>query len=260
MTSSVDTAAKPGHKSARWHSVKAGDPQALTQARMLTLNIVQWLARIANSYVADRAPEERVALEFRAADGAFVTKTFDGKVALAMRLPSLELQFLENGRPAPHILDPEEHSPAEVEAWLLVELLHRNVDRTMFSKKLPYSIPDLMSGDAEDYSPLACSQGLADLAAWFLNAAAVLEAAASASGVGKASIVCGPQTLNLTCASRATEFGFSPGNGEMSEPYFYTRGVNATPGSKPLALTASKLLLQADPAAAALAFLTRAAN
>ena len=58
-----------------------------------------------------------------------------------MRLPTLEMQFHEHGKPVPHILDPEEHSPAEVEAWMLVELLHRGVDREKFSKTLPYSNP-----------------------------------------------------------------------------------------------------------------------
>ena len=178
MTSSADTAAKFGADPARWRSVEASDPQALEKARVETINIVQWLARIANSYVTARAPDDRVLLAFRAADAAFVTKTFDDGLSLEMRLPSLEMQFLENGRAAPHILDPEEHSPAEVEAWLLVELLHRGVDRSKFTKQLPYSIPNLMTGDAEDYSPQSCRKGLTELMAWFQNAAAILEAAA----------------------------------------------------------------------------------
>ena len=61
---------------AQWHSVGTGDPQTLAKAQTETINIVQWLARIANSYVVGHAPEDRVLLEFRAADAAFVTKTF----------------------------------------------------------------------------------------------------------------------------------------------------------------------------------------
>ncbi len=134
---------------------------ALTRARRRgTLNLVQWLSRIANSYVRDGAPEAVSELEFRAADAAFVTKQFDKGIALEIRLPGLELQFLENGKPMPHVFDPEEHSPAEVEAWLLVELLHRGIDREKFSKELPYAIAGLMSGDAEDYSPQLCRPGL----------------------------------------------------------------------------------------------------
>ena len=266
MTSSADMAAKSVINPTRWRFVATGDPQALAKARVETINIVQWLARIANSYVTARARDERVLLVFRAADAAFVTKTFDDGLSLEMRLPSLEMQFLENGRAAPHILDPEEHSPAEVEAWLLVELLHRGVDRTKFMKKLPYSIPNLMAGDAEDYSPQSCWKGLTELVAWFQNAAVVLDAAARASIAAKVAIVCSPQTLELSCimdsGSKPAGFGFSPGDGQSPEPYFYrnTSARNSSTGSgKRSILTASQLLAENDPATVAITFM-RAAN
>jgi hypothetical protein len=170
MTSSAETQAMWAAHAPRWQVIEAGDREVLVRARNEAINLVQWLARIANSFSAGATPEERILLEFRSTDAAFVTKPFDRDMAVEMRLPSLEMQFLEGGRPVPHIFDPEEHSPAEVEAWLLVELLHRGLDRTKFSKNLPYSVPGLMTGDAEDHSPQACRQGLTQLAAWFRNA------------------------------------------------------------------------------------------
>ena len=264
MTSLADTAAKAVIDPEQWRLAGTGDPEALAKARTGALNIVQWLARIANSYVVGRAPDDRALLGFRAADAAFVTKKFDTGLSLEMRLPTLEMQFLENGRPAPHILDPEEHSPAEVEAWLLVELLHRGVDRTKFTKKLPYTIPNLMSGDAEDYSPQSCRDGLTGLMAWFQNAATILEAVGRAAG--KVSVVCWPQTLELSCftdsGSKPAGFGFSPGDGQCPEPYFYrnTAVRNGPAGSgKRSILKASELLAKNDPAEAAIAFLQAAA-
>jgi hypothetical protein len=249
---------------APWRFAAMGDPQALAKARAAAINVVQWLARIANSYVTARPPDERVLLIFRAADAAFATKTFGDGLSLEMRLPSLEMQFLENGRPAPHILDPEEHSPAEVEAWLLVELLHRGVDRTKFTKQLSYSIPNLMSGDAENYSPQSCRRGLVELRAWFQNAAVILEAAAPAGTPG---IVCRPQTLELSCAmeadSKPANFGFSPGDGRCPEPYFYRNASakeKSTGGSKRSILTASQLLADDDPADIAITFIRAAAG
>jgi hypothetical protein len=266
MTSSADSAAKPVIDPARWHSMATGDPQALAKARTEVINIVQWLARIANSYVTARTPEDRVLLEFRGADAAFFTKTFNNGLSLEMRLPALEMQFLENGRPAPHILDPEEHSPAEVEAWLLVELLHRGVDRTKFTKRLPYNVPGLMTGDAEDYSPQSCQEALTRLMAWFQHAAMILDVTAHVFIAGKVGIVCWPQTLELSCVmdsgSKPAGFGFSPGDEQCPEPFFY-RGVRApngsTASSKRSILTASKLLAEGDPAAAAIAFMRAAA-
>ena len=210
MTSSANAKVRPVTAAPVWEEIPGGDQKEFALARMEALNLAQWLARIANSYVSRKMPEERVTLEFRSANPAFVTQTFEDHVTLEMRLANLEMQFSEHGRPVPHIFDPEEHSPAKVEAWLLVELLHRGIDRSKFSKKLPYTIPDLMSGDAEDHSPQACLGGLTQLEVWFRNAASVLSSASRGS-----KILVLPQTLTLACASNGepeTGFGFSIGD------------------------------------------------
>jgi len=234
------------------------DPAELTRARTEAINLVQWLARIANSYVSDGPLEQRTDLEFRVTDAAFVTKRFGADLALEMRLPGLELQFLENGKPMPHIFDPEEHSPTEVEAWLLVELLHRSVDRDKFSKTLPYEIVGLMMGDAVDHSPLSCRQGLRQLTAWFQGAAVLLEAAARAAGGKTVGVLCAPQTLTLRCASepagKQNDLHFSSGDAQSPEPYFYADCAATNGGVRNLRrpiLKGSTLLAQSDPAAAA---------
>jgi len=256
MTSSAETAAP-----ARWQSVGPLDVEALAKARMQTINLVQWLARIANSYVAAGGAEERVLLAFRPADAAFFTKPFAGNLSLELRLPTLEMQFHESGKAVPHIFNPEERSPAEAEAWLLVELLHRGVDRAKFSKKLPYNVPGLMSGDAEDYSPQSCQPALMQLQAWLANAATVLDATARASGADTVDIVCWPQTLTLSAmsngGSRRADYGFTPGDAQVPEPYFYrNRSAAKEKAPSKAKLTAPKLLAENDPAAAAVAFMT----
>ena len=163
-----------------------------------------------------------------------MTRQFADGVALEMRLPDLHLQFLHNGKAVPHVFDPQERSPAEAEAWILVELLHRGIDREKFSKKLPYTIPGLLTGDAEDYAPQDCRKGLIQLTDWFGKAAAVLEAAARARSLDKAEVICLPQTLDLVLAplsgASSIPLGFSPGDTENPEPYFYTGGA-ANPAS-----------------------------
>ncbi len=216
----------------------------MARAQREALNIVQWVARIANSYVRQEAGE-RTSLEFRSSNAAFVTKTFENNKAIEMRLPTLELQFLEDDKPVPHIFDPEEHSPAETEAWILVELLHRGLDRDRFSKALPYSVPGLMTGDADDYSPQSCKEGLAHLTACYRNAATAL---AAASIGGAKTIVSSSQTLNLIRSG----IGFSPGDDKLGEPYFYRGANNAGNFST---LRASQLASERDPLAAAIAFL-----
>jgi len=258
MTSSADA---PGDASTpRWQTRAPCDLSELAQARVEAINLVQWLARIANSYVGEVAPERRTRLEFVPARAAIITAQFAGSLALELRLPSLEMQFLDNGQRVPHVFDPEEHSPAEAEAWILVELLHRGLDRERFSKRLPYTIPGLMSGDAEDYSPQLCRQGLVQLTALFRDAAAVLGAAAAAAGRDAIPIACLPQTLNLTTASvdrgaNLGDYAFSPGDAENPEPYFYVNGGSnngSASAARRVLLEASTLFAESDPIAAAL--------
>lgn len=247
MTSSPDHSPAP-----KWRTRTIGDVSELAQARAEATNLVQWLARIDNSYVSADTPARRPHLEFRVDDAAVVTGEFDKAVALELRLPTLELQFLEHGRPVPHVFDPQEHSPAELEAWILVELLHRGIDRDKFSKALPYTIPGLLSGDAEDYLPQLCKQGLIALASLMQDAAAVLNCIYQNGGT---SIACFPENLNLVSnpasAAEKDTFAFSPGDAASPEPYFYLR--DGSRGNRNgLTIKASTLMTEPGPMAAAL--------
>lgn len=241
MTSSVELAARQTFPA--WPASQP-DRDMFAKARYLTLNLAQWLARIGNSYVAGDRSEDRVLLSF--SRGIFATKTFDREFALELRLPSLEMQFQERGKPVPHILNPEEHSPAETEAWILVELLHRGIERDKFSKSLPYVIENLMSGDAEDYSPEACAAGLALLDAWFCTAASVL----SADG----RVTCRPESLILIAGTDGdgNTAGFSPGDPQHDEPYFFSDS-----GGNRRHLTASQLAKEKNPVAVIAEFIGR---
>lgn len=252
MTSSANAKVKPAMAVPVWEDIPDCDEKQFALARTETLNLAQWLARIANSYVISKLPDRRVILEFRAANPAFVTQIFEGDVALELRLANLEMQFSENGRLVPHIFDPEEHSPAKVEAWLLVELLHRGIERSRFSKKLPYTIPDLMSGDADDHSPQACQEGLARLEVWYRNASSVL---ASVSHESKTLVF--PQTLVLaypTNGNPETKCGFSIGD-ENAEPHFFVKKAD---GKKLERLSASQLAKENHPGLAAAQFVAGA--
>ena len=227
----------------------------LERAHKEALNVVQWLARMACSYVTTGDPERRVDLDYRAAEAALTTKTFAEDMALEMRFPDLHLQFLHNGKPAPHVFDPQERSPAEAEAWILVELLHRGIDREKFSKELPYSIPNLLTGDAEDYAPQACRSGLTQLAGWFDKAASVLREAVRSRGTDRPVIICLPRTLDLAVAppvgAKLPPLGFSIGDTEHPEPYFYAAGPANSPNIERRIVSGRKLLAASDIAEAA---------
>jgi hypothetical protein len=123
-----------------------------------------------------------IALQWDDARSAFVTDEFRDGLKMELKLPELTLQFLENGEPVKHALQMEGRSPAQVEAWVLVELLHRGLDRGRFSKDLPYDIPRAMAGDNVEYSPDFREGELKTMLGWFTAATDLLKRLAQQNG------------------------------------------------------------------------------
>lgn len=226
-----------------WHRVEKVDPSKFGAARRQAHSAVQWLARIARSYGPEDPDQNNPALLWHRGHKAIVTQELTGKLGMELQLPQLVMHFTEGGEPVRHDFETEGHSPAHVEAWILVELLHRGIDRDRFSKALPYDVSDLMTGDAVEFSPETCEAELGALSAWYENAAAVLGEAAreeSEDGGSATKLRLWPQDLSLelllplkgveTVEARAVRVGFSPGGARASEPYFYVARKEAGEG------------------------------
>lgn len=245
-----------------WSVAADIDPKSLGEARHQTQNVVHWMARLSNSYLSPEPELRHVWMRYDAGRRAIVTRPFVGGVSIELRLPALELQFRENDHPVPHILHVEGHSPAKIEAWVLVELLHRGIDRTQFSKSLPYHASNLMSGDHTEFSPEACARELDALSRWLGNAQAVLgplrqELAADGAVAAAESdaLLCWPEQLHFgllaarepggAAAAQALRVGLSAGDERYDEPYFFVAVQNggeigmAHPGA---VLTASRII------------------
>lgn len=218
-----------------WEPVEQISPSRAAEARRHAHNAVHWLARAAHSYLDPEADNRHVELLWSADDAAIVTKTFAEKLTVQLRLDALELQFCENGEPVPHALSFEERTPAHVEAWFLVELLHRDVDRDRFSKDLPYAAKDLMLGDHEDHEVEAYAAELSALHGWFRNGAALalaLRGELAKEGLALAPgdpLTVWPQNFQLGFSCRAFDdkdapalrVGLSAGDALRAEPFFF---------------------------------------
>lgn len=239
-----------------WHPVGEVDPRGLGEARLQAHNVVQWLARMVHSYCPREPGEGHLRLLWLSDRQAVVTREVRPGLVLELRFPRLSMVFVENGRPVPHEIDIRERSPAQVEAWFLVELLHRGLDRDRFSKVLPYEIAGLMTGDAADYLEVPCEAELDELAAWLGNAGAIFgDLVRDSGGASPGAVECWPQNLHMTArlgegngvARREGEIrvGFAPGDARDPEPYFYvTTEREWTRGERPpgAVLPASEIL------------------
>lgn len=234
----------------------AGAPDKRSEARLQLHSMLQWLARLANSYIEADPAGRHLTLLWDGDRHAFVTRTFNGDLAVELRLPPLEMQFREKDVLSPHVLYVDGRSPAEVEAWVLVELLHRGVDRARFSKQLPYGSAKLMHGDAKQFSPESHEAELAELATWLDTAAGVLRRVASnRAAAGQpvdGEIRCWPEALHLAIAvplepgsaSEALRVGLSAGDERTPEPHFMVISEKIRNGSTMMpnsVLTAGKI-------------------
>ncbi|MDB2390717.1 hypothetical protein N9X12_05815 [Alphaproteobacteria bacterium] len=76
---------------------------------------------------------------------------FDGDLQIGLSIPELEIFFCENGEKVRHSFWFDDRTPAYVEAWYLVELLHRDRDRSKFTIELPFESKEFFLGDTDEH-------------------------------------------------------------------------------------------------------------
>ncbi len=256
-----------------WLPVGVPDPKKLSEARHQAHNAAQWLARVAHSYMRPEPEHAHTRLRWDAQRRALVTQDFLPRLTLELRLANLALQFREGGKAVPHVIEIDDRTPAEVEAWVLVELLHRGVDRDRFSKALPYEMPDLMTGDAIPYMSETLEAALGELAAWFANAVSVLARIADEhhpAAPGASAVWCWPEVFHMAlllparadeaAAGQMLRAGLALGDAHHADPHFYVIPhdpealADDCPGS---ILTAAAVASSGRPAESVLEFLRK---
>ena len=141
-------------------------------------------------------------------------------VTVALDLPEFLLRFEAHARtPTPHPLHLDDKSSTEVEAWLLIEMLHRDFDRDAFSKALPYTLDHLMSGDEAKYEAEDLAPDFAALAALIATVARVL------ARDGAARLACWPRTMEIGCVASGARVGFDFDAGFFVQPTSGSRRV-----------------------------------
>ncbi|MGD9667761.1 MAG: hypothetical protein AB7U75_01755 [Hyphomicrobiaceae bacterium] len=204
----------------------------LSAARRQAHNAVHWLVRFANSYIEPEDGNAHTRLLWNAREGVIQTKPFLDDYSVELRVGPLEMQFREGDKPVPHTLGFEERTPAHVEAWVLVELLHRGIDRSRYTKSLPYAANDLMTGDSEDFEAEAYRHELSVIDQSFRTGTAVIQALRNTldgSVAADAQLSCWPEPFQIGfeiglppgSGSKRLRIGIAPGDGVRPEPYFF---------------------------------------
>lgn len=224
----------------------AADQAVFQSACAQSHSAVQWLARLANSFQVPASDGSHLHMAWADKGCTVRTNEIAPGTDAEMRLPELELQFRDNGTLTKHVMALDDKSPAEVEAWTLIELLHRGIDRDKYSKALPYDVSSLLSGDARHYETMDIEAGFAELAGWLQAAAVILADVASGQSNQPAQIKFAPEQFSLfvrihpdgdrPAVGNYAEAGFCTGDATAGEPYFYAL-------TKPGSATEDKLMV-----------------
>lgn len=210
-----------------WKPLTSTDEKRFSEAKLQFESALQWVAYMERSYVQPGNGEALYLHWLNDKNGMIATGDFAGNYGLGMRVNNLMMQFSAAGAPERHKIELDERSPAEVEAWILSELLHRGIDRSKFSKTLPYDLTGLMSGDDLDFSPGEYEAELGKISSLFQFAAHNICNAAVELGLVEKSechFRISPQSLNLEIDTPDHVFGFSLGDKSgQDSPCFYTR-------------------------------------
>ena len=230
-----------------WTPLRGIDRRRLSEARLQAHYAVQWLARAARAYVPPQPDDEHTNLGWdRALDG-FTTHPLKDGAWLSLKIADLTLA-LQVGEGSTHVqsFSLDRHSDAQARQWLSQQLGARGLDAHALDAPSPYDMPAHAISQGAAYGPAGLSDALAELAAWFGNAALLLSSI-QRQMIGRKLAAsparCWPHHFDLATlttlpgrspdATRYVGAGLSPGDEYYGEPYFY---VSVYPEPDPAAL------------------------
>jgi hypothetical protein len=233
-------------RSPAWFPLSGIDPRRLTEARLQAHHAVQWLARAARAYVPPQPDDGHTSLGWDRPLGGFATHPLADGARLSLRLTDLTLGLHAGAAGDAALFSLEGRRDADARQWLGGELAARGFDAAALDAPSPYEMPAYAVSQGTPYGPAGLAEALAELAAWFGNAALSLGAVhgrMTARHLEASPVRCWPHHFDLATLITLAErdptgyvgAGLSPGDDYYDEPYFY---VSVHPKPDPAALPA----------------------
>ena len=216
-----------------WHPLYPELARGLTDARLQLHHAAQIVTALGISYLPNQADDSHTNLGWRDDISALASHPVHGAsgVQLAVRPHPLALLLLVDGQPADsYPLDGR--TIRDAAAWVRGVISTRGLNATAFTLAKHYTIPAHPVGDSAAFNAND-TQAFEQLAAWYSNAARVLEAIV-AKTPNASPVRCWPHHFDIAsiievAPGKTVGFGLEPGDVYYDEPYVY---VNMYPGPK----------------------------
>jgi hypothetical protein len=230
-----------------WMPLRGVDRCRLSEVRLQAHYAVQWLARAARAYVPPQPDDEHTNLGWDGALDGFTTHPLKDGTWLSLKMTDLTLALhVGEGRTHVQSFSLDSRSDAQARRWLSEQLGARGIDAHALDAPSPYEMPAHAISQGAAYGLAGMNDALAELAAWFGNAALLLgpiQRQMIGRKLAASPARCWPHHFDLatltTLATRNADApgyvgaGFSPGDEYYDEPYFY---VSVYPEPDPAAL------------------------
>ncbi len=230
-----------------WRPLRGVDGRRLKAARLQAHYAAQWLARAARAYIPPQPDDGHTSLQWEDGLDGFVTHPLADGARLSLQITTLTLA-LHDGAEATRArsLSLAARPDAEARRWLGEQLTLRGIDARGLDTPAPYEIPTSAIAGGASYDVAGLADALAELAAWYANAAVLLGRVRTqmlGRKLAAQPACCWPHHFDLATLTMLPTrnpdtagfigAGFSPGDEHYDEPYFY---VSVYPAPDPSVL------------------------
>lgn len=217
-----------------WAPLRGVDQRRLSEARLQAHYAAQWLARAARAYVPPQPDDGHTNLGWDGALDGFTTHPLQDGAWLGLRVTDLTLAFRGGADTPIRCFSLDGRPDAHARRWLAEQLEARGLDARALDAASPYEMPAHAISQGAPYGPADLTDGLAELAAWFKNAAHSL-GFIHRQMIGRrwaaSPVRCWPHHFDLATLTTlpaqmggttgSVGCGLSPGDEYYDEPYFY---------------------------------------
>jgi hypothetical protein len=188
------------------------DQHRLDEPRLQAHHATQWLARAARSYIPPRPDDDHTSLRWESRRDGFMTRALIDGTRLSLQIPTLTLALHSGDEPTPvQSLPLSGRSDVQARRWLGDQFTARGLDAFALDATSPYEIPAHAIARGASYDPAGSADALAELAAWYANAA-VLLGRVRAQMIGREltalPLRCWPHHFDLATQTNADTIGY----------------------------------------------------
>jgi hypothetical protein len=218
-----------------WIKLRGVDRLRVSEARLQAHHATQWLARAARAFIAPRADDGHTSLGWDPIVRGFTTYPLRDGSWLSLKIVDLTIALYsgeQDGRMRSFSLN--RHTDSAARQWLGEQFNARGFDAQALDTPPPYEIPAHAVSLGKPYDSAGLTDALAELAAWFGNAAISLGAVQRQMierGCAVSPVRCWPHHFDIATlttlpakigsSTRYIGAGLSPGDEYYDVPYFY---------------------------------------